>query len=84
MKSKKYTLVDVRTKNEVKNDVVEGAINIPMHEVLEKYDDFKTMTEPIIVFCVSGNRSGWVADLLNAKEINKFINGSTVENVKNL
>jgi len=81
---KKFTLVDVRTETEVKNDAVEGAINIPMHEVLEKYDDFKTMTEPIIVFCVSGNRSGWVADLLNAKEINKFVNGSTVENVKKL
>ena len=81
---KKFTLVDVRTEAEVKNDAVDGALNIPMHEVLDRYDEFKTMTEPIIVFCVSGNRSGLVADILNEKGINKFINGSTVENVKKL
>jgi len=81
---KRFTLVDVRTESEVENDAVEGAINIPMHDVLSRYEEFKTMTEPIIVFCVSGNRSGWVADLLNDKKINKFINGSTVENVKKL
>lgn len=84
METKRHTLVDVRTEAEVINDAVDGAINIPMHDVLRKYDDFKNMTEPIIVFCVSGNRSGWVADLLNEKGINKFINGSTVENVKKL
>ena len=84
MKIKKHTLVDVRTEEEVINDSVEGALNIPMHDVLDRYDEFKTMTEPIIVFCVSGHRSGLVADILNEKGINKFINGSTVENVKKL
>ena len=84
MITKKYTLVDVRTETEVINDSVEHALNIPMHNILNRYDEFKTMTEPIIVFCVSGHRSGMVADFLNEKGINKFINGSTVENVKNL
>jgi len=81
---KKYTLVDVRTETEATSDPVDGALNIPMHDILNRYDEFKTMTEPIIVFCVSGHRSGIVADILNEKEISKFINGSTVENVKNL
>ncbi len=84
MKTRGHTLVDIRTEAEVINDAVDGAINIPMHDVLNRYNEFKTMTEPIIVFCVSGNRSGLVADILNEKGINKFINGSTVENVKNL
>ena len=84
MTIKKYTLVDVRTETEATSDPVNEALNIPMHEILNRYDEFKTMTEPIIVFCVSGHRSGIVADILNEKEINKFINGSTVENVKNL
>ena len=84
MKTKKYTLVDVRTEAEAIDDHVKDALNIPMHDILYRYDEFKAMTEPIIVFCVSGHRSGMVADILNEKGINKFINGSTVENVKNL
>ena len=84
MRSNKYTLVDVRTKTEVNKISVDGAINIPMHEVLNRYDEFKTMVEPIIVFCVSGHRSGIVAEILNDKGIEKVINGNTVEGVKNL
>jgi len=84
LKTARFTLVDVRTKSEVDKTSVKGAINIPMHNVLARYDEFKTMTEPIIVFCVSGHRSGIVAELLKDKGIEKIINGNTVEGVKNL
>jgi len=84
LKTRKFTLVDVRTEAEVNETSVNGAINIPMHDVLDRYDEFKTMVEPIIVFCVSGNRSGIVAELLKDKGIEKIINGNTVEGVRNL
>jgi rhodanese-related sulfurtransferase len=84
LKSTKFTLVDIRTKTEVDETSVKGAINIPMHDVLDRYDEFKTMIEPIIVFCVSGNRSGIVAELLKDKGIEKIINGNTVEGVEKL
>ena len=84
MTPNKYTLVDVRTATEVNKTSVDGAINIPMHEVLNRYDEFKVMVEPIIVFCVSGHRSGIVAEILNDKGIDKIINGSSVEDVKKL
>jgi phage shock protein E len=84
LKPKEYTLVDVRTKTEVKSNSVDGVINIPMHDVLDKLDEFRNMTKPIIVFCVSGNRSGWVVDILKEKGINKIINGGTLEEISKL
>ncbi|MBR9830983.1 rhodanese-like domain-containing protein [Acidiluteibacter ferrifornacis] len=53
----KKTIVDVRSIEEFKSGHVEGSINIPLQEVPEKVEEFKTMEKPIILCCKSGYRS---------------------------
>ena len=84
MQTKKYTLVDVRTIDEVNDYTVHDALHIAMHDVLENFDTFKLLPKPIIAFCRSGNRSGWVADILTDKGIEKIVNGGSVEDIEKL
>lgn len=80
----KFTIVDVRTAVEVEAIAVKRVIHIPMHDILERFEEFKTLKKPIIAFCRSGNRSGWVADILTDKGIEKIFNGGSVEDIEKL
>lgn len=59
MESGKYTIVDVRNKDEYGDGHVKGAINIPVDEIDDKVDLDKNNT--IIVYCKSGVRSNKAA-----------------------
>jgi rhodanese-related sulfurtransferase len=37
---------------------VAGSINIPLQEIVARLDELKSMKQPIILCCASGNRSG--------------------------
>jgi rhodanese-related sulfurtransferase len=50
-------LVDVRTPAEVAEVSVPGAKNIPLNEVPNHLDEFKSASGAIVVFCRSGARS---------------------------
>ena len=65
MDNSKVAVVDVRTLAEFNGGHVPGSINIPMHEVMHRLEVFKSMDQPIILCCASGNRSGQVAAYLN-------------------
>lgn len=65
MNNSKVAIVDVRTQAEFNGGHVPGCINIPMQEVMQRLEEFKSMAQPIILCCASGNRSGQVAAYLN-------------------
>lgn len=65
MNKSKVAVVDVRTQAEFNGGHVPGSINIPMQEVMQRFEEFKSMDQPIILCCASGNRSGQVAAYLN-------------------
>jgi phage shock protein E len=69
------TLVDVRTPSEFQSGNVEGSINIPLNEVPERIDEFKAMEGTIIVYCVSGGRSGQAEAFLGMHGIENIYNG---------
>ena len=69
------TIVDVRTVEEFEMGNVENSINIPMHLVPLRLDEFKTMSKPVVLICASGNRSGQVARYLMSQGINEVYNG---------
>lgn len=58
MNKNKKTIVDVRTPGEFMGGNVAGSINIPLQEVQQRLDEIKALTQPIILCCASGNRSG--------------------------
>lgn len=76
-------LVDVRTPDEFAAGSVPGAINIPLQDIQNRIDEFKT-DQPIIVFCRSGARSGQAASLLHAAGITSVVNGGGYMAVKKL
>ncbi|HET8984146.1 MAG TPA: rhodanese-like domain-containing protein [Trueperaceae bacterium] len=54
-------VIDVREPWEYESGHVPGAINIPMGEVVARKDE---MTDPVVLVCRSGARSGRVAEYL--------------------
>lgn len=52
------TVVDVRTPDEYMGGHVANSINIPLHELVSRVEEIKTLPQPIVLCCASGNRSG--------------------------
>ena len=73
------TIVDVRTIEEFEEGRVDGSINIPLHEVPDNVEKFKSMEQPLILCCRSGNRSGQACAYLQAQGIDCENGGSWQE-----
>lgn len=57
LKNENTTIVDVRSESEFDGGHVNGAVNIPLHEIPERMDEFKQMNGPVVVYCAAGGRS---------------------------
>jgi len=51
-------VVDVRSPMEYQTSHWPGAINIPVGDVAKRLAEFGPTSQPIVVYCHSGNRSG--------------------------
>jgi len=51
------TIIDVRTKEEFDLGHIDGAVSIPLQEILDSVEEIKKMSPPIIFCCKSGHRS---------------------------
>ena len=69
------TLVDVRSPAEFMGGNVVGSINIPLDEISDRVEEFKEMTGSIVVFCISGMRSGQAASFLSMQGVDRIYNG---------
>jgi len=69
------TIVDVRSPGEFAMGAIEGSINIPLDQVPHKIEEFKNMKKPIVLCCVSGNRSGQACHFLEANGLEDLYNG---------
>ncbi len=58
-----HTLVDVRTAEEFGGGFIPGAINVSLQELQQKMNRIPT-DKPVIVYCRSGNRSAFAANIL--------------------
>jgi hydroxyacylglutathione hydrolase len=66
-------LVDVRGLHEYEEGRIEGAVHIPMGEMLHHLDELPHH-EPFIVYCTTGIRSQVVASLLQTMGYNNVHN----------
>lgn len=54
-------LLDVREAAEIEKDgYIEGAVNIPVRDVLDNLDKLPGLDDPIVIYCASGHRGGMV------------------------
>ena len=75
------TIVDVRTEEEFSEGNVKGSINIPLHEVVDRVEELKKI-QPLVLCCLSGNRSGQATDFLQAQGFDQVYNGGGWETVE--
>ena len=76
----KTTIVDVRTEEEFTEGNVNGSINIPLHEVVSRVEELKQM-QPLVLCCLSGNRSEQATSFLQAQGCDQVYNGGGWEMV---
>lgn len=69
-------LVDVRTTSEFESGHVKGSVNIPLDKIPTQLSKFKGKKN-IIVFCLSGGRSGMAKSMLERNGITGVINGGS-------
>jgi phage shock protein E len=74
-----FTVIDVRTRGEFAGGHVAGSINIPLDEIQGKVEEIKAMKQPIVLCCVSGNRSGQATYFLQAQGIDCENGGSWLD-----
>lgn len=79
IKEKACTIVDVRTPDEFRGGHVVGSINIPLGEVQERLEELRNLKMPLLLCCVSGNRSGQAQHFLSQKGIDCYNGGSWLE-----
>lgn len=75
VKSPSTMVVDVRSPWEFEMEHVPGAKNIPLEEIVYKAEEFKSLKNPIVLYCRSGNRSGMAVSILKQKGVANVFNG---------
>lgn len=75
----KGTIVDVRTRAEFAGGHVAGSVNIPLQELPERMDDLRELSQPLILCCASGGRSGQAHHFLRNNELDCYNAGSWLE-----
>lgn len=82
LKNENATLIDVREPYEFSYGHNQGAINIPLNQVLVRSEEIAQMSKPLILICQSGNRSGMAVSMLKAKGIDDIYNGGSFNDVE--
>lgn len=77
LKEPNVSIVDVRTPAEFMGGHVADSVNIPLNEVPQNLEVFKTMAKPIVLICASGMRSAQATQYLAAQGIEQCYNGGS-------
>lgn len=75
------TIVDIREANEFEYGHATNAINIPLTSLAARLDEFRKMSTPIVLYCVSGNRSGQARQFLIANGFQDVYNGGGLDDM---
>lgn len=84
IKAKKGTLLDVRSTMEFEGEHINGAVNIPLDTVESKIKEIAAMPKPIVVYCLSGGRSGVATSILQQNGISETYNGGGIFTLNNI
>ena len=76
LKERGVIIIDVRTPQEFQQGHMEGSINIPLNEIMDKIAKIKQFKKPIITCCRSGMRSAKAKTTLTKAGIEVYNGGS--------
>ena len=79
IKEKLGTIVDVRSHGEFMGGHVVDSINIPLNEIPQRMEELRTLKEPLVLCCASGNRSGQAQLFLTEHGIECYNGGSWLD-----
>lgn len=74
-------IIDVREPNEFEESHVEGAINIPLGEMMKRIDEVP-IDEEVVVYCNSGGRAGVAVQGLGTMGYTNVVNGINQDNIE--
>ena len=70
-----FLLLDIRTKEEFMESKIDGAVNIPLSELLFNMDEIEDYKDrKIVIYCRSGHRSITACNLLAMEGFNDLYN----------
>ena len=81
IKQKQGTLLDVRSPIEFESAHIPGAINIPLDIIESNISDIATLPKPILVYCLSGGRSGIATGILQQNGVSETYNGGGIDHL---
>ena len=64
-------ILDVRTPSEYEDAHIEGAINIPVEEIVDRLNELSA-DDVILVYCRTGNRSGTAVGIMEENGFSKI------------
>ena len=84
LKKPTTTIVDVRSESEFDGGHINGALNIPLHEIPEKLEEFKKMQGDVVVYCAAGGRSANAKAYLSQSGIVNVYDAGGIGNISML
>ena len=81
IKQKQGTLLDVRSPMEFESAHIPGAINIPLDIIEINIKDIATFPKPILVYCLSGGRSGVATSIIQQNGVSETYNGGGIDHL---
>ncbi|TKB55525.1 rhodanese-like domain-containing protein [Ferrimonas aestuarii] len=80
IKQQDAVIIDVRSPGEFAGGRLKGAINLPHDSIGEAISHlYLDKTQPIVLYCRSGRRSGIALDTLTQKGFTNVVNGGGIE-----
>lgn len=76
IKQKACTIIDVRTQEEFMEEHVSNSLNIPLMEIPNRLEEIEALKQPLVLCCVSGNRSGQAVEYLSQYGIECYNGGA--------
>lgn len=84
MNSGKLTVVDVRTEAEFVSGHAEGAINVPVGDLMGRLEELRKIDGTIVLCCASGGRSAMAKMMLAQQGFNNLEDVGPWYNARNL
>ena len=81
IKQKQGHLLDVRSPMEFESAHIPGAINIPLDIIEINIKDIATLPKPILVYCLSGGRSGVATSIIQQNGVSETYNGGGIDHL---
>jgi len=76
-----HLVLDVRTEEEFEEGHAANALNIPLHNLPDHWEEILGMKKPVVTYCRSGARSSQATSFLKAQGIEHVYNAGGLQDM---